>query len=32
MMDISFPPGKLCTPAVLDHASPTDNYHQYEAI
>jgi len=22
----------MCTPAVLDHASPTDNYHQYEAI
>ncbi len=32
MMDISFPPGKLCTPGVLDKASPTDNYHQYEAV
>jgi hypothetical protein len=32
MMDISFPPAKLCTPAVLDKASPTDNYHQYEAV
>lgn len=32
MMDISYPPGKLCTPGALDNASPTDNYHQYEAI
>jgi len=32
MMDISFPPGKMCTPEVLDHASPTDSYHQYEAV
>ena len=32
MMDLSFPPGKLCTPAVLDNASPTDNYHQYQAV
>ena len=32
MMDISYPPGKLCAPGVLDKASPTDNYHQYEAV
>jgi hypothetical protein len=32
MMDIEYPPAKLCTPASLDHAGPTDSYHQYEAI
>ncbi len=32
MMDISYPADKLCTQAVLDKASPTDNYHQYLAV
>jgi hypothetical protein len=32
MMDISYPPAKMCAPAVLDHAGTTDSYHQYEAI